>query len=149
MDAYTSDLINAIRTSNMQELRALADVGKPMTACNKFGESILHLACRRSTAEVVDFLLKNGAKLDNVDDYGRTPVHDVCWREGINFEIVDLIMSVDPRYLCFSDIRGATPLDYIAEINWGEWCCYLNKNSNKYWPVLRNLEDLRRCQDAT
>ena len=53
-----------------------------MSACNRFSESIVHIACRRSDYEVVEYIVKNGGDCCIVDDYGRTPLHDACWRAG-------------------------------------------------------------------
>ena len=66
-----------------------------MTACNRFGESIVHMACRRADFEVVDFLLENIGDVWGVDDFGRTPLHDACWRPEPRFDIVTCLRKVN------------------------------------------------------
>jgi len=107
-----------------------------MSACNKYGESILQLACRRSSAQVIEFMLENGADLRLMDDYYRNPLHDACWREDPNFEVVSLILDKDIDLIRMVDSRGSTPLKYVREEHWIHWCVYLHSQRDKYWPLL-------------
>lgn len=106
-----------------------------MNACNKFGESIVHMACRRSTFEVVDFIMRNGGSSWFVDDFGRTPLHDACWRSEPRFDIVTLILNVCPELLFVQDVRGSLALNYVREEHWLQWCAYFYHQRDKYWPV--------------
>jgi len=77
---YDHDIVQAIRKGDVEMLRDLLSKGKCMQACNKFGESLVHMACRRGFSDVVSFLLHEAkVSLRVKDDYGRTPFHDACW----------------------------------------------------------------------
>ncbi len=104
-----------------------------LSACNKFSESIVHMACRRSIYEVVDFMLKHGADVNIVDDYGRTPLHDACWRPEPCFEVVTLILDENLDLIRCIDVRGSIPLHYVREEHWIQWCAYLFNQIEKYW----------------
>ena len=88
IDAYTMEVSMAARKNDIKTLRELH-------ACNKFGDSLLNIACRRSNTKIVKFLLEE-AKVSVFlrDDTGRTPLHDACWTATPNFEIVDLLLNV-------------------------------------------------------
>lgn len=104
-----------------------------MNACNKFGESLIHLACRRSSYEIVDFLVQHNPAGLLVDDYGRTPLHDACWSPEPRFDVVALIMD---RYLSLirhRDKRGNTPLHYVRREHWHLWCAFLQSQKEIYW----------------
>lgn len=104
-----------------------------MTACNRFSESIVHMACRRASAEVVQFLIAHDAEIDIVDDYGRTPLHDACWRPEPRFDIVTLLLDANLDLLRYQDARGFVPLQYVREDHWLHWCAYLFNQIEKYW----------------
>lgn len=104
-----------------------------MTACNRFSESIVHMACRRASAEIVQFLITHDAEIDIVDDYGRTPLHDACWRPEPRFDIVTLLLDANLDLLRYQDARGFIPLQYVREDHWLHWCAYLFNQIEKYW----------------
>jgi hypothetical protein len=108
-----------------------------MTACNPFSESIVHMACRRSDFATVKFLLQHGADFLITDDYGRTPLHDACWRAEPQFDIVTLLLDLQLDLLRQADVRGSIPFHYIREEHYTLWCAYLYNQMEKYWrPVL-------------
>ena len=125
----------AIRNSDIDKLRLLCEAGQSMSACNRYSESVLHMACRRSEHDVVDFLLCNGANAETVDDYGRTPLHDACWRTVPCFDIVALLLNRNANLLRCTDIRGAIPLHYVKEEDWALWCNFLYEHREKYWGI--------------
>ena len=106
-----------------------------MCACNKFSESIVHMACRRSTVEVVDFILSNGGSTNLVDDYGRTPLHDACWRIDPQFDVVTLLLDRNIDLLRLTDVRGSHALNYVSKDQWLQWCAYFYYQKDKYWPI--------------
>lgn len=93
------------------------------------------MACRRSSYELNQFLLHHGADFSIVDDYGRNPLHDACWRPEPNFDLVELIMNSNPNLIRMCDLRGSSPLNYVREEHWPFWCAFLLLNMDKYWPV--------------
>ena len=134
LEDYTTELVGAVRQSNIQQLKQLQATGKSMSACNRFCESVVHMACRRAKSEVVEFMLRNGGSKWLVDDFGRTPLHDACWRPEPHFDIVTLLLDLDPDMLRVEDVRGSTPLKYVPEEHWIHWCAYLFHQKEKYWP---------------
>mmetsp|Transcript_265 Transcript_265/g.417 ORF Transcript_265/g.417 Transcript_265/m.417 type:complete len:235 (-) Transcript_265:78-782(-) len=124
--SYKYDIINAIRSRDIQTLREMVKNGRSMHACNQFGESIIHMACRRGFTDVVKFLLvEAGVSLRVIDDFGRTPLHDACWVPRPSFDLVDMLLNHEPELLLMSDKRGHTPLDYVRKEHWKDWREYL------------------------
>ena len=115
-----------------------------MSACNKFSESIVHMACRRSEFNIVDFILSNGGDSGIVDDFGRTILHDACWRIEPRFDIVTLILERNLSLLFYLDTRECSALQYVREEHWLQWCAYLFHQKESYWP----LKDNQRQSDA-
>ncbi|CAB9499638.1 ANK [Seminavis robusta] len=130
-DTKESDSYNAaavlVRSNNLEKLKELHQQGKNLDACNRVGESLLHLACRRGHVEVAVYLM-NEAKVrwDHQDDFGRTVLHDACWRPSPSLELMDAILKVaSPEWLMAQDIRGHTPFDYARREHAGAWYDFL------------------------
>jgi ankyrin repeat protein len=106
-----------------------------MQCSNRFGESILHAACRRGAVRTLEFLLEEG-KVDVrvICDYGRTPLHDACWTTSANLQVVRLLLEQCPDLLHITDRRNSTPLDYIHKDNWAEWGVFLKNNADLVVP---------------
>merc|ERR1739844_573061 len=80
ISAYNLDVITAVREKDITTLRKMHQQGLTLQCCNRFGESIIHMACRRGLFEVVKFLVEEaGLSILLRDDYGRTPLHDAFW----------------------------------------------------------------------
>lgn len=137
IEDYANDMISTVRGSDYDSLVGFYNAGRDMTACNKFSESIIHMACRRSHYNIVQFLLLHGGDFSVVDDYGRTPLHDACWRTEPAFDIVTLILDSDgnTERLLYTDARGSIPLQYVRTEHWTQWCAYLFHQKEKYWPI--------------
>jgi hypothetical protein len=130
MNSYASDVLDAIRTRNIDQLRTFLNDGRPLKCSNRFGESLIHLACRRGFVDVVSFLINDAqVPLKVRDDYGRTPLHDALWTCEPNFELVDLILSECPDLLYMKDRRGHTPLCYARREHWSAWNNFLTTRS--------------------
>lgn len=132
---YDNELVWAIRYSHLEKLKGLAKIGRCMNACNRFSESIIHMACRRSDFQVVQYVLQNGADLSVVDDFGRTPLHDACWSSEPRFDVATLLLDYDPQLLLKVDVRGCSPLKYVREEHWLHWCAFLFYQKERYWSV--------------
>ena len=129
IDAYTNDAVSAVRSSNLQTLRDIYKTHGPMylKCCNRYGESLLHIACRRSTPTIVSFLLNEVNVSPNIkDDYGRTPLHDACWRGLPEYDIVELLLRKEPKLLWCQDVRGYLPLNYARREHWKGWNGFLD-----------------------
>ena len=125
-----------MRLGDIQRVREHSEAGRHMSACNAYSESVLHLACRRADYGVVHFLLQNGADCNVVDDFGRTPLHDTCWRSSQRFDIITVLLDMNIDLLRQTDIRGATPLMYVRPNHWLEWCAFIFHQKEKWWPKL-------------
>ena len=131
--AYDLETVKAIRANNLDQLRKLWCSGKSMDACNQFGESVLHMACRRGYAKIVEFLLcEVKVRSDRCDDFGRNPFHDALWTSTPNFEVVDLLIDcADPALLLSEDVRGNHPFAYARSDHSEKWIEFLEKRKEK------------------
>jgi hypothetical protein len=138
IDSYSADLLSAIRKSNIEMVTQLKERGVLMTACNKFCESIIHLACRRSEAHMVNWLLLNGdaESLWMIDDKGRSPLHDAFWRKCPDFSIVEMILDRCSDLLLLKDFRGNAPLEYTQKQDWPAWKRFIENKMDDYFPVI-------------
>jgi hypothetical protein len=132
LDAYSHDLVNAVRRHDIDHLRQLLADGRSFDACNRNGETLLHLACRRGNVETVRFLVREAAVSPNVqDDMGRTVLHDVCWRPAVDTELMEeLVRVASPDLLLQEDRRGHTCFDYARQEHWEEWIQFLSQHSD-------------------
>jgi hypothetical protein len=125
----------AIRGSDATLLRRLLDAGLSANPCNNFGESLVHMVCRRGDAKILRILLEAGCSLQVTDDYGRTPLHDACWRADPSFETVQLILDSDVHLLQLLDCRGSAPLSYVKKENYHKWVTFLHGKLDRFWPT--------------
>jgi ankyrin repeat protein len=132
---YALDLVNAVRDARVDAIGELAAQGRGMDACNRFGESVMHLACRRGSTAVVRCLIERGGSLEVVDDFGRTPMHDACWTAEPCFELVTFLVSRNHRMLLHLDRRGSSPLCYVRKEHHGVWCAFLDFMKDALFPV--------------
>lgn len=140
IEAYTSELIDAVRSSDIELLRKMHRDGKPLKCSNRFGESLLHLACRKQRIDVVDFLINEVAITPAVrDDFGRTILHEACWTPSPNFTLVDTILNNCPDLLYIKDKRGHTPLFYARQNHWESWIRHLEGRIEDLCPKHRSL----------
>ena len=127
--AYNTHIIAAVRASDIYALRTMHNNGQTLGCCNRYGESILHMACRRSNPHVVAFLLEEAGVSPRIrDDHGRTPLHDACWRGTPEYSIVKLLLTVEPRLAFAKDVWGHTPFMYARREHWGAWNEFLDRN---------------------
>lgn len=126
---YNPEAARAIRSNDIDTLRQLHEDGETFEGCNRNGETLLHLACRRSDIEIISFLVvEAGVNVDVRDSLGRTVLHDVCWRPRPSFHILELFMKViDPSLLIAEDMRGHTPFDYTRRSDYAAWNQYLSQ----------------------
>lgn len=124
--AYDHAVTGAVRSDDVNALRELFRKGKTMQCSNKFGESIVHMACRKGSLPVIRFLLgEANVSLRVRDDFGRTPIHDACWASRPSFEAIQMLIRKEPDLLLLADRRGNTPLSYVRMEKWGVWCDFL------------------------
>ena len=128
IDAYDMEITRAVRSGNLDRVKHLHEQeGYSLDASNRFGESILHIACRRGNAAMVDYMISEAHVNPNVcDDMGRTAFHDICWSTRPNCETMDVMLrALSPDELLKKDARGHTPFRHTPQKQWGEWLKYL------------------------
>jgi hypothetical protein len=140
IEAYDMQVVKAVRTHDVPTLRQLLQSGRSLQCGNKFGESIVHTACRKGSLQVLQFLLQEAnVSCRVICDYGRTPLHDACWTsESPNFQLMDLLLTACPDLLHVKDARGFLPLAYVRQEHWDDWCRYL-KSKNVQQLAAREL----------
>lgn len=117
IEEYGTEIVTAVRSNDVHRARQLYQNGTfQYNACNRFGESILHIACRRGHLGMVQFLIEEvGLRVDTIrDDYHRTPLHDAFWTSKASYDVVDYLLR-QPNVadlLLLQDKRGCTPLGY-------------------------------------
>lgn len=138
MAAYDVAAVTATRTNNLTDLKHLYNEGKRMDCCNRFGESLLHMACRRGFIDIGIFLLKDAELTVRItDDCGRNPFHDICWNPKIEVKLALEVLKRDPTLLLIGDKRGHTPFDYARRQDWRVWRDILLENRELLEPLQR------------
>lgn len=139
--AYTTQSIMAVRDDDIDTIKEMHTQGFSFEACNRFGESIIHTACRRGFTEIVRFLINDAKVSIRVrDDYGRTPLHDACWNRFPRFDLIEILIKIEPCMLLLTDKRGFTPFDYARREDWPKWRDFLYNRKE----CLRFTEDSYR-----
>jgi hypothetical protein len=137
VQAYTNEMLSAVRSQDTDMLAKYLSEGKNMQSCNQFGESIISLACRKGSTKVVEFLLnKADVSIQICDDYGRTPLHDACWVSEPDFNLIKMLVKICPDLFIICDKRGHTPLTYAHKEQYENWCSFLSKNKDIIHPTV-------------
>ena len=137
---YTTDVVSAARQNNLDELKRIYDLqqkqgrdihSRPcrIDGISQFGETLLHLACRRGYSDMVTFLIETcDVPTRVVDDFGRNPVHDACWNPVPQLDICQTLIGHDPVLFLQADKRGFTPFEYARPQHWIQWKKFLWEN---------------------
>jgi len=122
LEAYDVTVLNAVHDKDINALRKMLKEGKTLQCCNRFGESLIHMVCRRGFTEIAEFLIREaGVSVRVRDDCGRTPLHDACWAKTPAYELVELLIAEDPDLLLLSDKRGHAPFEYARQEHYPYW----------------------------
>lgn len=126
MANYDVDVVTATREEELETLRSMHAQGRTLSCCNRYGESLLHMACRRGFTDIVRFLVQEAnVQIRVTDDCGRTPMHDALWNRDCQFGIVDLLLNLDPSLFLLCDKHGHTPFMYARREHWDVWKQFL------------------------
>ena len=147
--AYRTETLFAARSGDVEKLRRLLKSGALLDCCNRFGESLIHLACRRGNLDMVRFLVTE-AKVTLLirDDYGRTILHDACWTPEPQFDLVEYLLELVPDFLCVRDVRGHAPLDYARHEHHSAWLDFLRLRQDKMLPKLLGTKQTTAADTA-
>lgn len=135
--AYDVRLVNLIRTENFASLEQLAESGTRVLACNRFGESTMHLVARRGSVKMIEYFLTHLDGKWMIDDFGRSPLHDAFWRPDPDQDIVRAIVNKGWELLLLKDVRGCTPLHYARKKDSTLWVRYFLEHMDEHWPYLK------------
>jgi ankyrin repeat protein len=131
--SYTMEVSRAVRENDLEQLKELHASGALMNCCNKFGDTLLNIACRRSHTRIVRFLLEEAnVSVFMRDDYGRVALHDALWTSRANFEIVEMLLQRSPELALLPDKRGHTPFDFARSHLWGQWIEFLSERRSLF-----------------
>lgn len=129
MAAYNTEIVAAVRNDDMDQLERLQQDGQAMNCFNRFGESLLNIACRRGFEDIVRYLLDQpNISLRQRDDCGRTPLHDACWHPSPQLTICKWILDREPTLFFVMDRRGCTAFEYARPEHWPVWRKFLLEN---------------------
>lgn len=132
LEAWNFEVLAAVRNGDVDQLRAFHQEGRNLKCSNKFGETLMHVACRKTLVSVVRFLVREvGMPVNIHDDTGRTPLHDAFWTPEPNEELIDLMLSHCPDLLFVQDKRGHCPLQYSRQSHWETWNSYLQSRKEQ------------------
>lgn len=138
MEAYTQDVLQAVRTNQLDRLKELYQNGARLDCCNRFGDTILNIACRRGHTDMVEFLIRDArVPLFVRDDCKKTPLHDACWAPTADFRLLDMLIREAPEQLLLPDSRGFSPFDYVRRNDWNKWVKFLWERKELLRPALR------------
>jgi hypothetical protein len=127
--AHSFKLTNAARRGDLAFLEQHLKEGKPLQCCNRYGESIVHIVCRRGRGTLLRFLIEEAKVTVMVrDDVGRGPLHDAAWSDEPNFELVKMLLLQAPELMFLKDFRDHSPLAYVPRQHWSKWCDFLREN---------------------
>lgn len=129
---YDLAVVKAVRECKLTRVQDMLKEGHKFDACNRFGESLIHMACRRGDRDMVAFLLDDAHVNPNVcDDFGRRPLHDALWTSQPSLDVVGFLLSkVPPSMFMAEDVRGHTPFHYARREHWPIWVKFLKENAH-------------------
>lgn len=131
MCAYNTQVVGAVRNNDLELLKNLHGEGQALDCFNRFGESLLNMACRRGFESIAQYLMESGTVDVRIcDDGGRTPLHDACWNPSPQLTICQSIIEREPALLLVADRRGCTAFQYARQEHWDEWRKFLFENRN-------------------
>jgi hypothetical protein len=131
--SYTIELATAVRTNDVDKIRSLQDSGFSLNCCNRFGESLLHIACRRGFVEIVRLILDQPKACIRIsDDCGRNPLHDLCWNPSPQLQLCKWLLEREPSLFFLRDKRGFTPFDYARQEHWTIWKNFVLENQEQF-----------------
>merc|ERR1711935_396907 len=152
LDAYGMDIVMTVRKNDVDTAKRLYREKKfDCNACNRFGESILHIACRRGHLQMVQFLVEEvGLNVHTIrDDYDRTPLHDAFWTTKASPTVIDFLIRQPyvVELLLLKDKRGYTPLDYGRCEDRQQWFTFLQQRKQLLVPTNKDVITKKNDKD--
>lgn len=105
-------LVNLLLEGKKDELDAMLTDENVHTR-DKDGQPLLHLAAKQNDVEIVDILLKKGAKIDGLDATGKTPLLVALERRSL--DVVGFLAGQDAN-IFIEDSQGTSSFSYAKEV---------------------------------
>ena len=132
-----TEMITAILNNNLQTVRKLIQNQESLNVVDQEGRSYLHLTSYFNKAEITDYLIKAGLKVDSRDHNFLTPLHSACFNDSAN--TVNLLIERGAD-LNSRDRDWLTPLHICAANNSINCLNFLIKNI-----LCLNITDFNQC----
>lgn len=76
-----ADIFDDVKNNDIEAVKKYIQEGGDAEIKNNNGETLLHIACKYTdneevTLQIVTLLLNNGAKINQIDSFGNTPLHN-------------------------------------------------------------------------
>lgn len=138
--AQAHPLVDAAERGDLAAVRCLVESGVPVDAKNQWGETALNEACDEGYPAIAEYLLRNGANINETDNQGENCFHEAIeeflgnakgrkhYRTAGNPDpkgVLEILLK-DPRLdLNTPDPWGRTPLMRFAAVNNTEYVARL------------------------
>ena len=118
-----SELLDAIINNNADEVKKILNpIINPILLNNALNikgntfesNTLLHDAIQTDNPEIVKILLKKGADVNSVNNYGDTPLHLAAFRINPNPNIVKLLLDAGANYDAIENRLDRTALHFAA-----------------------------------
>lgn len=134
------NVMKALQSDDVDSLKWFLDKGFSVNYHNKFGETLIHHACRMQAVKCINELLERKVIVGVSSISGRNPLHNAIWfKEEISLSILRLLCGICPVLLVCEDWLGHTPLDNVSPLQWPVLCDFLNLSIDHY------IKELQKC----
>ncbi|RLV61465.1 ankyrin repeat domain-containing protein [Parashewanella curva] len=107
-----SQLEKACASDNLPQLQQLWAEGVDLLACDKQGNTALHIAAVNNSTQCIEFLISNGVCVDVCNKAGITPLHCACYNG--NLQAYELLVNKNANVDSTCQ-KGCNILHYAAE----------------------------------
>ena len=136
--SIATNVFKAIYLDDDASLQWYLDQGFSVNYHNKFGETVVHYACKCSAVRCLHELIERKAFVGVSSINGRTPLHMALWHHReISLPIIRLICDQEPSMLLSLDWLKALPTDNICPTQWPVVCDFFNLSVDHYFEKLK------------
>ncbi|MDH4270644.1 MAG: ankyrin repeat domain-containing protein, partial [Candidatus Aminicenantes bacterium] len=112
--AQAQEIHDAVRSGDLEKVKTLLQRhAEWLNSPDQNQKTPLHLALESGHADIVKYLLEQGAGINLKDKDKATPLHNAATLG--NLEIVDLLLKKGATSLNEGNFRGQTPLHFACE----------------------------------
>jgi hypothetical protein len=133
-------LLDVIKKGELETLRKLLSCGLSPNPSNRFNDSAVAMILKHGEDDVFRVFMECGFNVQIADGFERNPLHHAAWAEHSSFSIVEMLLECDRNLFRVKDKHGRTPLQYLGKDKWADWMSFLQKNADRFWPVITVAE---------